>query len=228
MSMVPRLALSHKVIAGLAVGILAVGAAVGAFASQDALPVLRAHDDELTQPIDDNGVDLQDAGASRATDDEDGATNEASSERDVVGIPEGNPHHQRDNGDANCDKDETAVKTTRSGNEVRVPCQAVEPGPPDLSQGPRSGDDEATDEEDGGRVVVGIPEDNPNHQADDGDGECEKGEAAVKTTPSGNQVRVPCHAVEAGPPSFSRGHEGGNDLGSNGDESGDDSGQDER
>jgi len=227
MNMIPRLALGHKAIAGLAVGILAVGAAVGVFASQDALPVLRAHGDELTQPIDDNGVDLQDAGASRATDDEDGATNEANSERDVVGIPEDNPDHQQDNGDGNCDKGETAVKITPSGNEVRVPCQAVEPGPPGLSQGPRSGDDEATDEEDGGRVVVGIPEDNPNHQAD-GDGECEKGEAAIKTTSSGNQVRVPCHAVEPGPPSFSRGHEGDNDLASNGDDSGDDSGQGER
>jgi hypothetical protein len=227
MSMVPRLALSHRAIAGLAVGILAVGAAVGAFASQDALPVLQSHDDKLAQTIDDDAVDLQDAGASRATDEEDSATQEGNGERDVVGIPEDNPDHQQDNGDGDCDKGETAVKTTPSGNEVRVPCQALEPGPPGLSQGPRSGD-EATDEEDGRRVVVGIPEDNPNHQADDGDGECEKGEAAIKTTPSGNQVRVPCHAVEPGPPSFSRGHEGGNDLGGDSDESGDDSGEDER
>jgi len=227
MSMVPRLALSHRAIAGLAVGILAVGAAVGAFASQDALPVLRSHDDKLAQTIDDDAVDLQDASASRATDDEDGATYEGNSERDVVGIPEDNPHRQQDNSDGHCDKGETAVKTTPSGNEVRVPCQAVEAGPPGLSQGHRSGDDEAADEEDGGRAVVGIPEDNPNHQAD-GDGECEKAETTIKTTPSGNQVRVPCHAVEPGPPSFSRGHEGGNDLGGNGDESGDYSGEDER
>lgn len=227
MSMVPRLALSHRAIAGLAVGILAVGAAVGAFASQDALPVLRSHDDKLAQTIDDDAVDLQDASASTATDDEDGATYEGNSERDVVGIPEDNPHRQQDNSDGHCDKGETAVKTTPSGNEVRVPCQAVEAGPPGLSQGHRSGDDEATDEEDGGRVVVGIPEDNPNHQAD-GDGECKKGETTIKTTPSGNQVRVPCHAAEPGPPSFSRGHEGGNDVGSNSDESGDDSGEDER
>lgn len=228
MNMISRLALGQKAIAGLAVGILAVGAAVGAFASQDALPVLRSHDDKLAQTIDDDAVDLQDTGASRATDEEDSATQEGNGERDVVGIPEDNPDHQQDNGDGHCDKGETAVKTTPSGNKVRVPCQAVEAGPPGLSEGPRGGDDEATDEEDGGRVVVGIPVDNPNHWADDGDGECEKGETAIKTTPSGNQVRVPCHAVEPGPSSFSRGHEGGNDLGSNGDESGDDSGQDER
>jgi len=227
MNMIPKLAVGHKAIAGLAVGILAVGAAVGTFASQDVLPVLRSHEDALAQTIDDDAVDLQDASASRATDDEDGATYEGNSERDVVGIPEDNPDHQQDNGDGHCDKGETAVKTTPSGNEVRVPCQAVEAGPPGLSQGHRSGDDEATDEEDGGRVVVGIPEDNPNHQAD-GDGECEKAETTIKTTPSGNQVRVPCHAVEPGPPSFSRGHEGGNDLGGNGDESGDYSGEDER
>ena len=30
----------------------------------------------------------------------------------------------------------------------------------------------------------------------DDDGECEKHESAVKTTPSGRQVRVPCHAAE--------------------------------
>jgi hypothetical protein len=220
MNMIPRLALGHKAIAGLAVGILAVGAAVGAFASQDALPVLRSRDDKPTQTIDSSD--------STATGEEDSATYEGNSERDVVGIPEDNPEHQQDNGDGDCDKGETAVKTTPSGNEVRVPCQAVKASPPGLREGLRGGDDEATDEEDSRRVVVGIPEDNPNHQADDGDGECEKGETAIKTTPSGNQVRVPCHAVEPGPPGFSRGHEGGNDLGSNSDESGDDSGQDER
>jgi len=54
--------------------------------------------------------------------------------------------------------------------------------------------EEATEEpeedegEDGQREVGGIPEDNPVFGED---GKC----AAIKTTPSGRQVRVPCHAA---------------------------------
>lgn len=52
------------------------------------------------------------------------------------------------------------------------------------------------DEEDGREGPRGIPTSNPSHTDDDGDGECEKGETAIKTTPSGTEVRVPCHAAE--------------------------------
>lgn len=45
---------------------------------------------------------------------------------------------------------------------------------------------------------VGIPDHNPSHEPEDGDGECEKGETIVKTTPSGRQVTVPCHAGHHG------------------------------
>jgi hypothetical protein len=49
--------------------------------------------------------------------------------------------------------------------------------------------------EDGGDDGIrGIPEDHPVFKEDD-DGVCEKHEWRVKTTPSGNQVRVPCHAA---------------------------------
>ena len=52
----------------------------------------------------------------------------------------------------------------------------------------------------GPRDVVGIPDDNPSKQPEDGDGVCEKGETVIKTTPSGKQVNVPCQAVkEHGP-----------------------------
>lgn len=44
----------------------------------------------------------------------------------------------------------------------------------------------------------GIPDDNPSHHPEDGDGECEKGETVIKTTPSGRQVNVPCNAVGHG------------------------------
>jgi outer membrane biosynthesis protein TonB len=52
-----------------------------------------------------------------------------------------------------------------------------------------------TEESEDGDDVHGIPEDHPVFTPDD-DGECEKHESAIKTTPSGNQVRVPCHVVE--------------------------------
>ena len=44
------------------------------------------------------------------------------------------------------------------------------------------------------RDVHGIPDSNPSHHPEDGDGVCEKGETVIKTTPSGNRVNVPCHA----------------------------------
>ena len=44
--------------------------------------------------------------------------------------------------------------------------------------------------------VVGIPDSNPVKHPEDGDGECEKHETVIKTTPSGRQVNVPCHAAK--------------------------------
>ena len=56
------------------------------------------------------------------------------------------------------------------------------------------------DDEGGPRDVVGIPDDNPSKQPENGDGVCDKGETVIKTTPSGKQVNVPCQAVkEHGP-----------------------------
>jgi len=42
------------------------------------------------------------------------------------------------------------------------------------------------------RAIQGIPTDNPNHQPEATPGVCNKGETVVKTTPSGEQVSVPC------------------------------------
>ena len=55
---------------------------------------------------------------------------------------------------------------------------------------------EDDDDEGGPRDVVGIPDDNPSKQPENGDGVCEKGETVIKTTPSGKQVNVPCQAVK--------------------------------
>jgi hypothetical protein len=71
------------------------------------------------------------------------------------------------------------------------PTEVVEPTPTATVD---DGDDE--DEGEGPRDVVGIPDDNPSKQPEDGDGVCEKGETVIKTTPSGKQVNVPCQAVK--------------------------------
>jgi hypothetical protein len=65
----------------------------------------------------------------------------------------------------------------------------------EATETPDDGDDEGEDE-DGQREIGGIPQSNPNFVDENGDGECEKGEAVVKTTPSGRQVRVPCQAAK--------------------------------
>jgi hypothetical protein len=59
---------------------------------------------------------------------------------------------------------------------------------PEATETPDEGDD-------GEGEHHGIPDDNPVFGPDDGDGVCEKHESAEKTTPSGNVVTVPCHAV---------------------------------
>ncbi|HEY7802730.1 MAG TPA: hypothetical protein VIE40_08650 [Dehalococcoidia bacterium] len=54
---------------------------------------------------------------------------------------------------------------------------------------------EGTEGPESERTIKGIPTDNPNHHPDNGDGMCEKGETAIKTTPSGVKVNVPCQAA---------------------------------
>jgi len=188
--------LSRRAAIALVVAVLAVGTAVGTFASQDMLPG-QSQDSPSVQVVDDDAAD-NDTG-----------------QRDIVGIPEDNPVHQPAATPEACEKGETVVKTTPSGEQVRVPCQAVKE---------EDADNETDQGESGQRDIVGIPEDNPNHQPADGDGVCEKGETAVKTTPSGEQVNVPCHALDPGPPSFSHGHHGDNGHGNNGDDSDEDGG----
>ena len=47
-------------------------------------------------------------------------------------------------------------------------------------------------------VPVGIPDDNPSHEPENGDGICDRGETVVKTTPSGRLVTVPCQTAGHG------------------------------
>jgi hypothetical protein len=194
--------LGRKAAAGILVAVLALGTAVGTFASQDMLPG-QSQDSPSVQVVDDDAAD-NDTG-----------------QRAIVGIPEDNPVHQPAATPEACEKGETAVKTTPSGKQVNVPCHAVEPDADDDDGETNEGEavEEDADDDTGQRAIVGIPEDNPNHQPADGDDVCDKGETDIKITPSENQVNVPCHALDPGPPSFSHGHHGDNGHGNNGDDS---------
>jgi hypothetical protein len=184
------------------VGVIGVGAAVGAFASQDALPGPWHGDSSLAsltaaQETTETPVATETAVATETP--EATPTPEATETPEVSDTPEAT---------------ETAQPTDTpesTGTPEATPTSEAT-GTPEASETPEAtATPEATGTpESGQRDVVGIPEDNPVHQPDDGDGVCEKGETTVKTTPSGNLVSVPCHSVEPGPPSFSHGHQGGN------------------
>lgn len=58
----------------------------------------------------------------------------------------------------------------------------------------------------GERDIKGIPTENPNFHDADTDGVCDHGEAVVKTTTAGTQVRVPCEAADHGDEGHGDGH----------------------
>ena len=87
---------------------------------------------------------------------------------------------------------ETPTETPTEGateTPTETPTEAATETP-----GPTDTPTETGDGEDGD--VHGIPEDHPVFEPIGEGEECEKHKSAVKTTPSGNQVRVPCHVVE--------------------------------
>ena len=94
----------------------------------------------------------------------------------------------------------TATPVVDEATPTPEPTQVVEPtSTPEVDDGEVDNvDDGDVDDCDEGDVgdVVGIPDDNPSKQPEDGDGVCEKGETVIKTTPSGKQVNVPCQAVK--------------------------------
>ena len=179
------LVLGHKVGTVVLIVVLSVGAAASAVAAQETL-----------SPRTTDTTSAQVTGSAGATDEQQGAVENSdedneSGQRDVVGIPKDNPVHQPAVTPEACEKGETIVRATPSGQQVRVPCQAVRE---------EDADDEAEQGESGQRDVVGIPKDNPVHQPAATPEACEKGETVIKTTPSGKQVNVPCQAVkEHGP-----------------------------
>lgn len=120
----------------------------------------------------------------------------------------------------------TAVATSDTTPEAtETPAATTTASAEDHGNGPRNGDCD----------VRGIPTTNP-HFTPSADGTCEPGQTAVKTTPAGIMVNVPCQAIdhggnkpdetptpEATPAGASNGNgnAGGNGNGNPGDNSGD-------
>ena len=160
----------QKIIAtGIALTLVLL-AAVGAFASQDAVHTLA--DPTVTPSVTDTPVDTTATSTPAATDTPAGvATDTATPGAAATSTP--------------------TPGTTGTPQATDTP-EPTTTGTPDATGTPSDGDD------DGDRDIKGIPTSNPSHRDDDGDGTCEKGETEVKTTPSGNQVRAPCQAVKDG------------------------------
>ncbi|MDE3095864.1 MAG: hypothetical protein KGK07_07670 [Chloroflexota bacterium] len=118
MNILTALLATHKVALGIAVAVLASGAAVGTFAAQDKLPG-QAH-----------GIILASLDASPTATSQVGATNTPAppstpTPGEVHGIPTTNPAHDMAETPGACERGDTAVKTTPAGVQVNVPCQAI-------------------------------------------------------------------------------------------------------
>ncbi|HYM14632.1 MAG TPA: hypothetical protein VEZ14_03670 [Dehalococcoidia bacterium] len=119
MNSIATLLLTNKLAAGIAVAVLATGAAAGTFAAQDKLP------GQSSGPRSEVAVSPTPhatEGAS-ATD----VPQASETPRAIKGIPTTNPHFQPST-DGTCTAGESAVKTTPAGTQVMVPCQAIEKG----------------------------------------------------------------------------------------------------
>ena len=198
-NLLSRLSLSHKFMIIAVVGIIALGTAMATFASQDVLPGSSPHKPSgaglavAQEPSETPTVTETPTGTSEPT-----ATGTPSPTATEIPAP----------GDAETPSPTPTASETPSPTPTATETPTGTGTPADATQTPSPTPTPAN----GRRDVVGIPDDNPSHQPDDGDGVCEKGETVIKITPSGNLVNVPCHSVEHGPPSFSHGHgHGGTD-----------------
>jgi outer membrane biosynthesis protein TonB len=148
-------------IVGAGIGVVLVSvAAIGAFASQDAVS---------TQEVDET------------------PTVEATGTPEATEEPTAEPTEEPT---AEPTEEPTAEPTEEATQEPEET-----PTPEDVENGENgeNGDNEE-------REIAGIPDHNPNFTDHDGEGDCEKGHAVIKTTPSGKQVRVPCQATKNGNP----------------------------
>jgi len=147
--------LRQKIIAGVLALTLTSFAAIGAFASQDGGHGFRsllsggALNSDTTQtetatatatetataestetatstPTDTATATVTGSATETATATPTVAGGDDEKEREIKGIPTTNPSHFPDDGDDECDPGETHVKTTPSGTQVNVPCQAAD------------------------------------------------------------------------------------------------------
>lgn len=181
-------------IIGTGIGVtLVMLAAVGAFASQDAVNLLA---DPTATPTS--------ADATSTTTPNPTATGTAAATQTPDGTATSTPAAT-----------ETAAPTGTPGatNTPEATATAGASATPDATGTPSGGDDDEEVDDD----VHGIPDSNPSHKDDDGDGECEKGETTVKTTPSGTDVTVPCQADKHGSNKDNGNRDDGRDHGKSGD-----------
>jgi len=126
--------MKQKIIAAIAGVALVSVAAVGAFASQDAI---RHENDDASATATSTATNTTSSTSTAtatstptpAKTDRHAASdaeNTDQGERDIKGIPTANPSHKDDDGDGICEKGEVVVKTVTSGVMVRVPCHPVE------------------------------------------------------------------------------------------------------
>lgn len=150
--------MKQKLIGGALGIVLSSFAAIGAFASQDSLPlvggVLGEHSgpvalEESTTPTEtveatetteatetpeatetteptEEPTDEPTEEATEEPTEEATESAEVEDQRDILGIPEDHPVFTEEAEEGSCEQHQFAVKTTPSGNEVRVPCVVVE------------------------------------------------------------------------------------------------------
>jgi len=158
--------MKQKIIATGAGIALVTLAAVGAFASQDAVKTQEEHLVESSETPTETPTDTPTDEATATETPTETPTEEATAtpaelaeedldgdDGDVRGIPDDNPSKEPEDGDEECEKGETVVKTTPSGVQVNVPCNAVhkkhDDGELRHGESDDADDDDEDDEDDG-------------------------------------------------------------------------------
>ena len=181
------LAMKHKAIAIAAAAVLSAGGAA-AFASQDV--VFQGPDNGTSAQVVGEEATFMPEAVDEATPTATPVVDEATPTPEPTQVVEPTSTPEVDDGEVD-NVDDGDVDDCDEGDVG------------DVTPTPDDGD--VDDDECGPRDVVGIPDDNPSKQPENGDGFCEKGETVIKRTPSGKQVNVPCQAVKEDEP---KGHKG--------------------
>ena len=151
--------MGKKILGSIAAVLLVSLAAVGAFASQDGVQTQgepTVTDTETATPTEEStATPTEESTATPTSTAEPDATDtpEATAtpgddddEDDTHGIPDSNPSKQPNDDDV-CEKGETEIKTTPSGNRVNVPCHVADKGEHEQNKNKHDADD-GDDEDD--------------------------------------------------------------------------------